>query len=120
MTMSDELELAAEKLKQWREMDEIKRLQAKLAAAERDKRESDDSVVKLVGREMALRERVRALEGALKALCNQVKDYTTERSYHSREHASKDLDRREKALIAQLQSAQHALASRDEGQKETI
>ena len=52
------------------------------------------------------RDRLRA---ALKALVSEVGSYTVERQYYSREEASKDLDRREKALLAQLQQAKAAL-----------
>ena len=64
-----------------------------------------------------LREQNRVLLGALKALVSEVGSYTAERQYYSREQASKDLDRREKALLKQLQDAKAALtATSQEGQ----
>lgn len=57
----------------------------------------------------ALRDERDRLAKALKALVSEVGSYTVERQYYSREEASKDLDRREKALLAQLQQAKAAL-----------
>lgn len=56
-----------------------------------------------------LRDERDRLREALKALVSEVGSYTVERHYYSREQASKDLDRREKALLAQLQHAKAAL-----------
>ena len=56
-----------------------------------------------------LRDERDRLREALKALVSEVGSYTVERQYYSREQASKDLDRREKALLAQLQKAKAAL-----------
>lgn len=57
----------------------------------------------------ALRDERDRLREALKALVSEVGSYMVERQYYSREEASKDLDRREKALLAQLQQAKAAL-----------
>ena len=64
-----------------------------------------------------LRDERDRLAKALKDLVSEVGSYTVERQYYSREEASKDLDRREKALLAQLQQAKAALTPAGGGQE---
>lgn len=70
---------------------------------------AENTIVALEREATALRDECARYKAALKALVSEVGSYTVERTYYSREQASKDLDRREKALIQQLQHAKAAL-----------
>lgn len=60
-------------------------------------------------------ERVKGLEGALQALCKEVRSYTTTVHYAGRESCLKDLDRRERLLLDQCDNGEQALSESGSG-----